>query len=152
MATYGTFVDGVSLKAVEANDFLTWTTFTPVLKQSGNLSFSTRTCRYAKVNKFVIASYYFVISSSGTTGVEIIGDLPVNAVSTSIEACGIGRIFDTSITTNYQPIPVINTTSTFSFISSLSTSLTDYVGKTGVLPIQLASGDEVAAILFYEAA
>jgi hypothetical protein len=152
MATYGTFVDGVSLKAAEANDFFKWTTFTGVVKQSVTLSASTNTCRYAQVNKLIHVSFYFVISSTGTTGNRVEVNLPVTAASSSIRTVGFGTIRDQSALTTYNVVPVLNSTTTVAFLSTSATSLTNYFGVTGGPTVTLASSDTVRCSIVYEAA
>ena len=152
MATYGTFVNGVSLKAAEANDFLTWTTFTGVLKQSVTVSTSTNRCRYARVNDLVIVSIFFTVSSGGTANNRIEINLPITAATASSRTIGFGLLRDQSALTTYLAVPVLNSTTTMVFLSSSATSLTTYVGMTNGPALQLAADDTVNTTIVYQAA
>lgn len=153
MATYGTFVNGVSLKAAEVNDFFAWTTFTGVLKQSNTVGASTNRCRYAKVNKLIHVTFNFTTNGPGTAGNAVEVNLPFNAASASARVSGIGIITDQSTLTSYTVIPVLNSTSTVRFLTSSATSLTSYFGLTNGPAITLANdGDRVNFSMVYEAA
>ena len=152
MATYGTFVNGVSLKAAEANDFLKWTAFTGVLKQSVTLGTGTNRCRYARVNDLVIVSMYFTVLGAGTANNRIEINLPITASTTSSRTIGFGSLRDQSALTTYLAVPVLNSTTTMVFLSSSATSLTTYVGMTNGPALQLAADDQVQTTIVYEAA
>lgn len=152
MATYGTFVNGVSLKAAEVNDFFVWTTFTGVLKQPGTLSTSNNVCRYARVNDLVHVSYWFIALSAGTASNSVEVNLPITAATTSSRTVGFGSIRDDSTSTTYNVVPVLNSTTTVRFLTSSATSLTSYFGLTNGPAITLASGDSLTFSVVYEAA
>jgi hypothetical protein len=152
MATYGTFVNGVSLKAAEVNDFFKWTTFTGVVKQPGTLGTSSNICRYARVNDLVIATFNFKVLGAGTASNRIEVNLPITASTTSSRSIGFGTIRDDSTSTFYRVVPVLNATGTMAFISSFATSLTTYVGMTNGPALTLASNDDIQATIVYEAA
>jgi hypothetical protein len=154
MATYGTFVDDVSLKASEANDFLSWVNFTPVLRQSVTVStFTTgRIARYAQVNKLVIVQFYLLITGAGTPNNAIEMNLPVTASSSSIRVVGSAWFLDGSVSDVINCVPVLNSTTTFRFLANAGTSLTSYVGLTGAPSLTLASNDFFQGYLMYEAA
>jgi hypothetical protein len=157
MATYGTFVDGVSLKAAEANDFLVWTTFTPVLKQSNtvNLTGAPSTVgRYARVNKLVLVriACQVATAATGTANNAIEINLPVTASTASMRVVGSAQLRDNSATDYILAVPVLNSTTTIRFLANAGTSLTSYVGLTGAPTLTLAEGDTVACFLSYEAA
>ena len=152
MATYGTFVDGVSLKASEVNDFFQWTTFAGVIKQLGSVSSSQNRCRYARVNKLIHASFNFPLNGTGTAGNRVEVDLPIAAASTSARTIGFGSIFDTSTSTRYDVVPLLNSTTTVVFLTTSATSLTSYFGLTNGPAITLAVDDSVTFSIVYEAA
>ena len=153
MATYGTFANGVSLKASEANDFLVWTSFSPVVKQSSTLNIQSSTqAKYAKVNKFVFVKMSININQTGVGGNKVTIDLPVNASSTSIGCIGIGYFGDSSASDLISACPVIDTASTIAFLTNASTSLTSFIGATGPNNVELAVGDGFVVFLRYEAA
>lgn len=153
MATYGTFADGVSLKAAEANDFFKWTSFTPVVKQSNTVSTSGVSLgKYAKVNKLVVVYIDLRIISSGSSNQPIEVDLPVAASSSSIRVIGTARFFDLSVGNLFLAVPVLNGVNTLRFLSNTSTSLTTFVGLTNGPALTLASGDTIFMRLMYETA
>jgi hypothetical protein len=152
MATYGTFVDGVSLKAAEVNDFFIWTTFTGVPKQSVNLSTSVNVCRYARVNDLIHVCYSFGIESAGTASNAVEVNLPVTAATTSSRTVGFGLIIDNSTSINYNVVPILNSTTTVRFLTSSATTLTSYFGLANGPAITLASGDVLRFSVVYKAA
>ena len=157
MATYGTFVDGVSLKAVEVNDFFVWTTFTPVLKQSNTVGIKSSPNslgRYARVNKLILVNIRCGVSdaSTGTANNAIEINLPVAAATTSSRVVGRALITDFSPQDYILGVPVLNSTTTVRFLANAGTSLTSYVGLTGAPTLTLAENDSVSCFLMYEAA
>jgi hypothetical protein len=154
MATFGTFANGVSLKAVELNDFLVWTSFTPVLRQSATVATvaSGRVGRYASVNKLIYVNYNMQANGAGTASNRFEVDLPLTAVSSSGRVAGFGVFFDASSSTIYQIIPVLVSTTRFAFITSSATSLTSYLGTTNGPAITLAVSDQLQFSVVYEAA
>lgn len=150
MATYGTFVDGTTLKASELNDFLTSITITPVISQPSTLN-GTRAGRYFKVNKFVFYQFYQAFSVSGTANNAIQVDLPVTAATNSVRLIGSGYYYVAS--TDIIPISIIRTSTTkASFLTDLSTSLSTFLGQTGGPTLTVASGDAISGCVYYEAA
>jgi len=152
MATYGTFANGVSLKAAEVNDFFVWTSFTPLARQSVTFSYSAGIGRYAKVNKLVHAVCYFRVTSAGTPGNALECDLPVTAATTSMRTVGWGIIGDDSTSTFYNVYPVLSSTTRVRFLTSSATSLTSYFGLTNGPAITFASNDSAEFHIVYEAA
>lgn len=154
MATFGTFVDGVSLKASELNDFFVNTAFTPVFRQSAtiNISSSARFSSYQKVNKIVFYSAKVNVTGAGTANNRIEMDLPVAAAANSERIIGGGHIFDDSTTDIIRVAAVRVSTTRVAFLSDLSTSLTTYLGQTGGPTLTIASGDRFSIFIAYEAA
>lgn len=151
MATYGTFVDGVSLKASEVNDFFVWTTFTGVLKQGVTVATSSNASRYARVNDLIHVCYSLKSGGLGTTGaIEV--DLPITAVSAAARTVGFGIFFDSDTSTTYSIVPALNSTTTVRFLTSSATSLTSYLGLANGPLITLANNDELQFSIVYEAA
>lgn len=154
MATYGTFVDGVSLKAAEANDFLKWTSFSPSVFQGVNPGTKGATFgKYARVNKFVLVIIYLEIAGSGSgAGVHPVQvDLPLAASSSSMRVIGRATFFDFS-TDYFNAFPVLNSTTTCTFLSNTATSLTNYVGFANGPQLTLANNDVIRIQMMYEAA
>jgi len=156
MAAYGTFVDGVSLKAAEVNNFLVWTSFTPVLKQNVTVGISTsfKIAEYAQVNKLVVVIFSFRVANgqAGTANNAIQIDLPVTASSASMRVIGRAWLKDISTTDSILAVPVLNSTTTFRFLANAGTSLTSYVGLTGAPTLTLEQQDSMQGYLIYEAA
>lgn len=152
MATYGTFVDGVSLKAAEANDFFTDINFTPVLRQSTVPTLSTAAGAYLRVNKIVFAWFRVVASSSGSTGNRIEIDLPVTAASSSVEVIGAGFYLDASAT-SYRHMAIVQfSTTRMAFLTSTGTSMTTYLGLTNGPNLRVETGDSFWGHVQYEVA
>ena len=149
MATYGTFVDGVTLKASELNNFLSRTTYTPVATQGVPLTFSAQS-RYYVVNKVVFWNGNFTFSSAGTASNALVFNLPVTASSGSFRAIGFCRFFDDN-TTDVKLLTVVKaSTTTIQFLSNDGTSLTN---RFGVNPaVTIANDDVIAFNIVYEAA
>ena len=153
MATYGTFVDGVSLKAAEVNDFFVWTSFTGVVKQNKTVGASTNRCRYAKVNKLIHVTYNFAFNDFGNAGFAVEVNLPFNAPSSSSRVVGFGTMSDASTLTSYELVPVLSSTTAVRFLTSTATSLTSYFGLTNGPAITLDSdNDSINFSIVYETA
>lgn len=154
MAEYGTFVDGVSLKASELNNFLVATSFTPVIRQSIAITLSSSRARYFKVNKTVFCLVEAAFSSGGGPNNEVLFDLPVTAKSNSMRIIGQGRYFDSGAADPFFLLRAVQfSTTRVAFLKDTSTSLTGYLGLTaGGAAITIANGDSMALSIVYEAA
>ena len=154
MATYGTFADGVSLKAAEANDFFVWEDFTPVVTQSNTMTFTgSIRARYARVNKLVFVNFAAIFNTTGTSNNSIEFTLPVTASSTSFRVVGSALFKDASNSNQFiLGIPVLSSTTACRFLSNTSTSMTTYIGLTNGPNLTLASNDLITVRLMYEAA
>lgn len=155
MATFGTFVDDVSLKASELNSFFDKQTFTPVLKQSNTLTFSSLNFEgeYCKVNKTVFCKIRIGnVTGTGTANNRITLDLPLTAATNDVRVIGSGLIEDDSASNVFRVAVVKYSTTQVAFLAGDSTSLTVYVGQTGGPTLTLASQDQIDVIFVYEAA
>lgn len=152
MATYGTFVDGVTLKASEINDFFVRKTFTPVVAQSGTVTASSVTGRYYIVNKLVFCLIRWVCSGNGTAGSQIDMTLPVTATSNTNGVIGSGWFRDASSGINYPFCAVQISTTKMAFLTSSADSVSTYLGETNGPAITLANADYIYAMLMYEVA
>lgn len=153
MATFGTFVDGVSLKASELNSFLIKTTHTPVVRQSVTITNGSNTrAAYSQVNKMVFYSATIYLTSAGTANNRIEVDLPVTAATNSAFAIGFGNYEDNSATDMFNMVAVRVSTTRVAFLTNSSTSLTTFLGQTGGPTLTIASPDVLFVTLFYEAA
>lgn len=153
MATFGTFVDGTTLKASELNDLFKKTSFVPVLRQSNTVSTETnRRGLYFSVNKVVVADVYVSATTGGTPNNAMEIDLPVTAASSSIRVIGHGHFRDSSASDFILVRAVQVSTTRMAFITETSDSLTAYLGTTNGPAITLASGDILTITIQYEAA
>lgn len=157
MATYGTFVDGVSLKASEINDFFDLQSFTPVFYQSGAVATQTgattpRIGYYYQVNKIVFCQTHALFNASGTANNRIEFELPVTAAANAERVIGTGFIYDLSATDLIRVAVVRVSTTRVALLTNLSTSLTTYLGQTGGPTLTLALSDSISLTMRYEAA
>lgn len=153
MATYGTFVNGVSLKASEANDFFTEVAFTPVLRQSNVITAGNRNGAYFQVNKLVICSFLFGAGGPGTGSNRIELDLPVTAASSSVEVIGQGFYFDAGAADPIILFRIVQfSTTRAAFLTDSGTSMTSYLGLANGPAITVANTDALLGTFIYEAA
>lgn len=162
MATFGTFVDDVSLKASELNGFLKPTLSVPVLRQSNVIlpqpanSVSAPYGVYFQVNKLVIYVWRFQSNDSsgtGTGGNAIELDLPVTAASNSVRVIGSGFYVDLGAVPPFFRMSVVQFSTTKArFITGSATSLTSYLGLTNGPALTVANGDRFNGMIVYEAA
>jgi hypothetical protein len=153
VATYGTFVDGVTLKASEANDFLVWKSFTPVIRQPGSLTFTgTGPNRYCQVNKLVIAIYNFGVFNNGTSNTRIEVDMPVTAAAGSGFCIGQALFLRPSPIDYIRINPIQFSTTRIAFLSGDANSTTAYFGTTAGGGPTLANSDVFRIVVMYEAA
>lgn len=154
MATFGTFVDGVSLAASELNSLLKNTTFTPTFRQSVTITTSsqTRPANYQQVNKMIFCHVQALATGAGTANNRIEFDLPVTAAANAERVIGGGFIYDDSATDVIRVAVVRVSTTRVSFLTNLSTSLTTYLGQTGGPTLTIAANDRFSLFMRYEAA
>lgn len=153
VATFGTFVDGVSLKASELNSLLVSTTFTPVIRQSSSLTVTDAFGRYQKVSNTVLCQAFFQVFANGVANNRIEFDLPVTAATNSVRVIGSGYIFDAGSTNVLRVAVVRFSTTKAAFLGGLSNSLTNYLGLSAATPtITLEAGDFFGFTIQYEAA
>ena len=158
MATYGTFADGVPLKASELNSLLKWASFSGTTRQSVTLNKGPiGLSRYATVNKTVFVAYHAVFFSDGTEDNPLEVDLPITAATSNIRVVGSGYFNDLSFDgIIYNLRPVLSSTTTLQFLSNTGTSLTS---RFGVNPDVRVSGSAISEVgdalsfgIMYEAA
>jgi hypothetical protein len=153
MATYGTFVDGVTLKASEANDFFKKATVSTGITQGVTPGQNTST-RYFVVNKLVVVVGRASFSTpGGTSGSVVEMTLPVTASSGSFRVIGSARYEDFVNDVVYVLRIVKTSTTKAQFLSEGGTSLTDRFGINPAVTIQTGSfGSTLSYHLIYEAA
>lgn len=152
MATYGTFVDGVTLKASEANDFFGELSNTAGATQGVTPS-QTGTTSYFVVNKLVFGYGNRSFTTAGTAGSAIEITLPVTASSSLLQVIGSG-VFVNQITNVTYPLIVMKTSTTRAqFLSEEGTSLTNRFGNDPGVTIPAGSFGAVLRFTFsYKAA
>jgi hypothetical protein len=150
VATYGTFVDNVTLKADEANDFFKTVSSTVTASQGVDLTIGNIVSRYYKVNKIIIWVFNCTIATAGTASNNLIVGLPVTASSGSFRCVGFARYFDSSAGQVYVLTPVKTSTTQIQFYADSGNSLTN---RFGISPaVTAASPDSIAGWIMYEAA
>lgn len=155
MATYGTFVDGVTLTASEANSIGVWNdSATPVIRQPSSILIQTGTTSYMNyvlINKLVYVQSRIVLNGAGTANTVVLVDMPITAAAGSAHVIGEGR-FNDSGTDQYLVRVVQYSTTRFAFLTTEATSTTMYVGLTGGPGPALATNDSITFRAVYEAA
>jgi len=153
MATFGTFVDGATLKASELNDLFIRTSFTPVIRQSASITTSgAPTGFYQRVNKLILCQIALTTGNPGTANNRIEIDLPVTAATNAERVIGFGYMEDDSANDVLRVAVVRVSTTRVAFLAEGSTSLTTYVGQTGGPTFTIDSGDRFSLNIVYEAA
>lgn len=152
MATYGTFVDGNTLKASEANDFFKKVTVSTGITQGVTPGQSTQT-KYFVVNKLVVVVGRAQFSGGGTPGSAIEMTLPVTASSGAFRVIGAATYNNVVGDLQYVLSVVKTSTTKAQFLSDAGTSLTDRFGNNPAVTIQSGSfGSVMTYQLIYEAA
>ncbi len=153
MATFGTFVDGVSLKASELNDFFERSVVVPTLRQNVTITgIAGNDMFYYVVNKVVYGFLRVGGNSAGTAGTRIEVDLPVTAASSSVRVIGSGYFRDASpVSVRVVRIVQVSTTR-MAFLTDTATSLTSYLGTTNGPAVTLAANDYIGGSFVYKAA
>jgi len=152
VATYGTFVDDVSLRASEANDFFAKLTNTTGATQ-GVTPAQTGSTLYFVVNKLVYGFGRRLFTGAGTASSAIEITLPVTASSGSFRVIGGGLFSDQVNDLRYRLAVVKTSTTKAQFLSETGTSLTNRFGNNPGVTIQ--AGQFGAGLYFsfcYEAA
>jgi hypothetical protein len=153
MATFGTFVDDVSLKASELNTLGAVTTFTPTFFQSAAISSAATTNAYYFVfNKMVFCNVRFTASSAGSSGQRIEFGLPVTAASSSVRVIGTGS-WNNAAPGIFRRLSVVQySTTRAGFLTAAANSLTAYFGTSGGPDTAISSNNIFFFSIMYEAA
>lgn len=125
-----------------------WSTWTPTVTQTGNVTFTqTAQSYYGQIQKVVFASIYLTVTGTGTAGSHAIVSLPVTA-RTSLVPVGQGFIYDSSTANNYVVTAVADTTTSVYFFYTNASG-----NAWGVAPnVGLANNDQIRIQFMYEAA
>lgn len=129
-----------------------WTTYTPTLTQLGAVTKTVTYGKYQRVGRLVFVQVFLSCTGSGTAANAVTVSLPVTAAfgGASPQECGTGFIFDTSAGAGFTGQAIIYpSTSVMSFRSAATPA--QLLGVAG-FTAALASGDQVSASIFYEAA
>ena len=135
--------------AAAASPAYTWTAFTPVMTQSGGLTFSTNNSRYLVIGDMTVVSLDVTISNSGTANNMIFYNPPtppgpsvVNGRTMSVGTC---RLYDDSAATSYMG-NVTTSGSTFTFSSGVAKATPQWGATGSDFTLALASGDIFSSI------
>ena len=126
-----------------------WTSWTPTITQSVNVTFTNTRSRFARYGRTIVATVNLAVTGTGTAGNIVTISLPVTAAA-SATIGGSGVLIDSSASLNYGGLVELSSTTAFAFIPS-ATNGVNYLGVTG-FTAALASGDIIRAIVTYEAA
>jgi hypothetical protein len=135
--------------AAAASPAYTWTAFTPVMTQSGALTFSTNNSKYLVIGDLTAVSLDVTISNAGTAGTAIFYSPPTppgpNKTNGRAMSVGTMRLYDDSAATSYSG-NVMTTGSTYFFNSGVAKTAPS-LGATGSdFALALASGDVISGI------
>jgi hypothetical protein len=139
----GGLSDGSALSAATMNSIgAAWETYTPTFT---NLTASSVTSKYTRINKLVIWQIALVVSS-GSSGI-ITATLPVAAISSNFSpgSNSFAFFFDSSAADSYMMATQMPSTTTIRFYFANSTSPTVWDG------LQVGNGDELCGLIIYEA-
>lgn len=153
-----TWVAGDVVTAADTNLYLSgeggaWTTWTPVVTQSGTVTLSNTRSRYARYGRTIHFSIDIQMTGSGTGNNAISVTLPVTAAAANSVTGGSGYLYDVSIPAYYPCLVGPSTTTAINLIDSATASNTPALGLTGSsFSAALASGDVIRVSGTYEAA
>ncbi len=128
-----------------ANGFGAWTTYTPVITQSGTVTHTATYAKYLQIQKLVVATVNLSVTGTGTAGNDITVTVPVTAAANA-STIGAGRILDSG-TSNYTGSAEMASTTAVVIIGY------NQAAPIGTTPsFGLAAGDSVRFMVVYEAA
>ena len=149
MSGPGTFSPGEILSAADLNAIGTWTSYTPVLAQSGTRTATVDYAEYCQINKFCVANVSLTCTETGSAGNIISVTLPVNlATAATLRVLGSGMFFDTSGSDVRLLTAIVNSSSTVRFLVEATT---DNISGLGANPsLALGNGDVIQFSIAYE--
>jgi hypothetical protein len=131
----------------------TWSTWTPTVTQSANVTVSTTNCRFVRIGKTVIGQVGIVVTGSGTAGNRIDITPPVTPnTATVFLTIGGGWFYDAS-TGNCYPATASFVDNTKMTIQPTNTFYANGVQYLGISQFTggLASDDQIWFTFTYEA-
>ena len=122
-------------------------TWTPVITQGVNVTYTNIFARYQRIQNTVFVYARLNVTSAGTANVSLTTTIPIAAKNT-IGIAGFGSIYDTSATNVYNGFGFLVTSTSVSFAGDWALG-----GTWGTNPnLAIASGDVIWLNLTYEAA
>lgn len=147
--------NGAVLTESDINTYLmgeggAWTTWTPVLTQSGTVTATVTSAVYGRWGRLIVGQFRLSVTGTGTASNAVTVSLPVTSARSGVPV-GSGGIYDLSAVLNYTGNVSLNTTTTFGFEGHGIGVNPNLLGTTG-FTAALASGDIVQGFFTYEAA
>ena len=124
-----------------------WTTYTPDIYQSGAVTTTVTSARYARFGRFIVFACELAAGSSGTANNAIVAELPVTAASVVGETVGAAMFWDDSVGRWRAGVARLSSTTRVGMNGVIG-----LVGESGTGMTQIASGDIVVVSGMYEAA
>jgi hypothetical protein len=146
MPSPGSFLPGDVLTADDLNAIGAWTSYTPVLAQSGTRTATVNYAEYSVINKVCFVNVDLTCTTTGSAGNAITVTLPFTAASTA-GAIGAGQFFDSSAT-DIRLLVVQSSTTLASFVADDSTN--DALGATP--SVALGNNDVISFSIMYQVA
>jgi len=145
MTGLGDFSPGDILSADDLNAIGVWTSYAPVLSQSGTRSATVNYAEYCLINKVCFVNVDLTCTTTGSAGNAISVTLPLTCNTNSI-AVGSGQFFDSSAS-DVRLLTASGDVTTVSFVADDSAN-----DVLGVSPsVALGNNDVVSFNLIYRA-
>lgn len=144
----GTWSAGDILTADDLNAIGLWTSYTPVLSQSGTRSATVDYAEYVVINKMCITNVKLTCTTTGSSGSRVNVTLPLTGATTAANTIVGSGYFFTGGNDVQLVSAAIDTTTTLSFFSEASTS-----NPWGQAPsTSLSNNDVISFNVMYEVA
>lgn len=145
---------GAALTQTDINTYLmheggAWSTWTPAIIQSGSVTATVTTARYARAGRLIHFQAVLAVTGSGSASNIVTISLPVTANAASVLG-GSGYIYDASAGSFYHGPLLLGSTTVVQMFSTSGTAI-GYLGQAG-FTAGLANTDGVGIHGFYEAA
>jgi hypothetical protein len=143
----GTWSAGDILTAADLNAIGAFSSYTPVLAQSGTRSATVDYAEFCQINKVCIANVQLTCTTTGSAGNAITVTLPVAATGGGDINFGSGYFFDSSLT-DVRLISVTRSTSTTAKFFVEESASTAGLGSSPSLA--LGANDVISFSIVYE--